>query len=150
MIMKHPYIFHHHHYYHTLKSQIGGGIPFYSGIRQSGGGFGGVLSFFSKYAIPLFSKYILPHAREALVNTVSDVAQNRSNLKQSIKSNSKSFINKVGQNIFKNLSPKGEGRKPVKRKTKSSPKKNKKLKISKKIKTNKKAHCKKLKSSKID
>jgi hypothetical protein len=143
--MKSQYIFHHHHYYHTLKSQIGGGIHVYSGIRQQGGGLGGVFNFIHKYAIPLISKYILPHAREALVNTASDLVENRSSLKQSIKSNSKSFVKNVGKSLLKNLTQKGEGKKKSKRKS-TQPLSKARAKKSKRP-TN---ACKKLKLSKVD
>jgi hypothetical protein len=108
--MKQAYTFHHTNYYHTLKSQIGGGIHVYAGTRQRGGGIGNVLSFVSKYAIPLINRYILPHAKEALVRTASDVAENRSTIKQSLKANSKNLLKNIGSDVFKNLTQGGLGK----------------------------------------
>ena len=106
--MKHPYIFHHHHYYHTLKSQIGGGYPIYSGTRQRGGGIGGILGFFSKYALPLISKYIIPHAKEAVFRTASDVAKNKSSFKEALKTNTQNLAKNIGKDIFHNLTQTGK------------------------------------------
>lgn len=120
--MKSAYIFHHHHYYHALKQQIGKGIPIYTGNRQRGGGLGGILGFLTKYAIPIASKYILPHAKSAILRTASDVIQDRSNLKKSLKQNTKTLVKNIGHQVFNKLTQEGSGKI-----SRTIPKQNKKL-----------------------
>ena len=100
---KSKYIFHHDHYYHTLKSQIGNGIPVFHGVRQRGGGIGSVLGGIAKYALPLIAKYILPHAKSAVASTVSDIAQNGLTVKQALKSNGLKFLKKVGSGVVNSV-----------------------------------------------
>ena len=97
--MKPKFIFHHDHYYHTLKSQIGSGIPVFHGVRQRGGGIGSVLGGIAKYALPLIAKFVLPHAKSAVANTVSDIAQNGLSLKQALKTNGVKFLKDVGSGV---------------------------------------------------
>lgn len=96
--MKSIHIFDHHHYHHTLQDQIGHGIPVYTGYRQRGGGLGSIFGFIKKYAIPVISKYILPHAKSALINTVSDVSQGQS-IKSALKNNAMSMVKNVSKGI---------------------------------------------------
>lgn len=97
--MKSKFIFHHDHYYHTLKSQIGSGIPVFHGARQRGGGIGSVLGGIAKYALPLLAKFVFPHAKNAVTNTVSDIAQNGTTVKQALKTNSAKFLKDVGSGV---------------------------------------------------
>jgi len=78
--MKPNYVFNHHDYYHTLQKQIGGNIHIYAGTKQRGEGLGNVLSFIQKHAIPLVKRYILPHAKRAVVRTLSVLAEGTSNV----------------------------------------------------------------------
>jgi hypothetical protein len=123
--MKHVHIFNHHYYHQTLHEQVGKGIPVFTGYRQKGGGLGSILGFIGKYAIPLINKYVLPHAKTALVNTVSDLGSGKT-LKQSLKSNSVKLLQNVGNEIVKRQIGNGLG--------------SKKIKLSPKIKS---VHCKK-------
>lgn len=121
--MKQKYIFHHDHYYHTLKEQGGEGIPVFHGVRQRGGGIGSVLGGIAKYALPLFMKYVFPHARDAAISTISDVAVNKESVKSSLKKNGIGFLKKVGTEILNTTnntqSGKGINRKRAKPKSKA-------------------------------
>lgn len=110
--MKSIHIFNHHHYHHTLHEQIGHGIPVYTGYRQRGGGLGSIFGFIKKYAIPVISKYILPHAKSALINTVSDVSQGQS-IKSALKNNAMSLVKNVSKGIVQPQS--GAGLRGIKR-----------------------------------
>lgn len=102
--MKQKYIFHHDHYYHTLKGQGGEGIPVYHGVRQRGGGIGSVLGGIAKYALPLLMKYVFPHARNAALSTISDVAVNKESIKNSLKKNGIGFLKNVGAEVLNSVS----------------------------------------------
>jgi hypothetical protein len=129
--MRQKHIFHHDHYYHTLKGQIGEGIPVFHGVRQRGGGLGSVLGGIARYALPLLMKYVFPHARDAAIRTVSDVTTNGASLKSSLKKNGIGFIKNVGVSILKNTiaSQSGQG---IKRKIKGKKKSKKPTKRVKK------------------
>ena len=107
--MKKVHIFNHDMYHHTLKHQIGSGIPVFSGIRQRGGGLGGVLGFVGRYAIPLLSKYVIPHVRKALIGTAVDLITNNP-IKKTVKQNIRSLAKNVGSDIVQNIGvQKGKG-----------------------------------------
>lgn len=132
--MRQKYIFHHDHYYHTLKSQIGGQIPVFHGVRQRGGGLGSVLGGISKYALPLIMKYVLPHAKEAGLRTISDVVKG-SSVKSALKKNGVGFLKNVGGELIRSTlnsskTQRGKGVRVTskKRKTKEKAKKGKKRK----------------------
>jgi hypothetical protein len=76
--MKHIHVFDHSEYHRALEHQIGSGIPVFNGYRQKGGGLGAILGMIGKYAIPLFKKYVLPHAADALRNTGKEVIKRQS------------------------------------------------------------------------
>ena len=97
--MKQRYIFHHDHYYHTLKGQIGEGVPVFHGVRQRGGGLGSVLGGIAKYAIPLIQRYIMPHAKSATLSTFADIASG-GEIKQALKRNGLKFLNDVGNKFI--------------------------------------------------
>jgi hypothetical protein len=97
--MKAPYIFVNDLYFQTLKSQIGGNIPVFVGIKQRGGGIGSVIGGLAKYAIPLFRKYILPHAKEAAIRTISDVASGETTFKKAAKARGFNFLKRVGSEL---------------------------------------------------
>ena len=98
--MRQRYTFQHDHYYNTLKEQIGQGIPVFHGVRQRGRGLGSVLGGFAKYALPLLMKWVLPHAKQAALKTVSDIAGGRHSVKSALKHNSIGFLKDVGENII--------------------------------------------------
>lgn len=102
--MKEKYIFKDDFYYNTLKQQLGAGvsIPVFHGVSQRGRGLGAVFGTIAKYAIPIISRYILPHAKSAAINTISDVVSNRKSLKNSLKSNSIGFLKNVESDILSN------------------------------------------------
>lgn len=108
-MMKHVHIFNHDDYHTTLKHQIGNGIPVFSGVRQQGGGLGGVLGFLSRYAVPLIKRYIFPHAKKAVLNTAVDLMQGGSPLKSTLKRNVKSFANDVTSDVLTRITQKGKG-----------------------------------------
>ena len=111
-MMKHRYIFNHDHYYHTLKGQIGEGLPVFHGVRQRGGGLGSVIGSIAKYAIPLIQRYILPHAKSAALSTLADVTSGGQSIKQALKRNGVGFLRNVGGDILstaKNSNQTGRG-----------------------------------------
>jgi|GEM_PF-5556485 len=118
--MKHKYVFNHDHYYHTLKQQIGSGIPVFHGVRQRGGGLGSVLGSIAKYAIPLVKQYIIPHAKNAILSTVADVTLGRHSLKESLKNNSVGFLKNVGNGVVNKLNSEQSGRGLIRKRKQSS------------------------------
>lgn len=115
--MKTVHVFDHHAYHSAISDQMGRGMPVFSGIRQKGGGLGAVMGFLGRYAIPILSKYVLPHAKEAILNTFSDISHNPSDVKDTIKANGKRFLTNVGKELSNNILQKGKG---IKRKQSQS------------------------------
>jgi len=106
--MKHIHVFDHSEYHRALEHQIGSGIPVFNGYRQKGGGLGAILGMIGKYAIPLFKKYVLPHAADALRNTASDISSGAS-VKDAFKNNALSLAKNVGKEVIKRQSGGGMG-----------------------------------------
>jgi hypothetical protein len=98
--MKQVYIFHHDHYYHTLKNQIGHGIPVFHGSRQRGAGIGSIFGGIAKYALPLLMKYIVPHAKTAATSVISDLVNKRAPLKESLRTSGTTFLKNVGKSVL--------------------------------------------------
>jgi len=117
-IMGQKYIFHHDHYYHTLKDQIGHGIPVFHGVKQRGSGLGSVLGSIAKYAIPLILRYVVPHAKTAAIRTLSDVATNRRTLKDSLKTSGIGFLHDVGTDLLNNPNTESQSGKGIVRRRK--------------------------------
>lgn len=149
--MRQKYIFHHDHYYHTLKDQIGNGIPVFHGVRQRGGGIGSVLGGIAKYALPLLMKWVMPHAKKAALSTVADVAKGGKSLKSSLKRNGLALLKDVGTDVLNSVRNKqiGKGlgsrqkKNRIKKKAASKPKpKSKASKTSKRKATAKKNSAK--------
>jgi len=115
--MRSKYIFHNDHYYHTIKSQAGHGIPVFHGAHQRGEGLGDVLGGIARYALPLISKYIFPHAASTLASTISDVTNNGYSVKQALKKNSLNLVKNVAGTVVENIQ-KGKGIRRKKQKTK--------------------------------
>jgi hypothetical protein len=85
----------------SLKIQHGSGVIIFKGVRrQRGGGFGSVLLSIARYAIPVIKKYLLPHAKQAVSNIISDVQKGES-IKSAVKRNTKQAIKSAGMNIVK-------------------------------------------------
>lgn len=101
--MRQKYTFHHDHYYNTLREQVGQGIPVFHGLRQRGGGLGSVLGGFAKYALPLLVKYIMPHAKEAVLKSVGEIAGGSHSVKSSLKRNGIGFLKNVGEGLLDSL-----------------------------------------------
>ena len=118
--MRQKYIFHHDHYYHTLKGQIGAGIPVFHGVRQRGGGIGSILGGIAKYALPLLMKYVFPHAKEAALRTLSDVAVGGQSVKGALKKNSVGFLKNVGGDVLSSATAKLQTGKGIRKVTKST------------------------------
>jgi hypothetical protein len=110
--MKTIHIFDHSHYHDALLHQVGHGIPVFNRYRQKGGGLGSILGYIGRYAIPLFNKYIMPHAKTAITNTVNDVVSGKS-VAESLKSNSAAMAKNVGRAIINRQTGSGLG--PTKR-----------------------------------
>lgn len=158
--MKTVHIFDIADYHHALSpSHMHDGI-FY---RQKGGGVGGAFGIMKRYSIPIVKKYVIPHFREAVLNTVKDVALHGSSVGGAIKNNTKKFFGGVGSDIYSNIIQSGKGisrkraAKTQKRSakiTKSAPKKKStvkktaKKKVSPKKSTAKKIQVRKKKASK--
>jgi len=120
--MKHRYIFNHDHYYHTLKGQIGEGVPVFHGVKQRGGGLGSVLGSIAKYAFPLIQRYILPHAKSAALSTLADISTGGHTVKQALRKNGVGFLKNVGGQLLNstdNQTGHGLTRQTNKRKSKS-------------------------------
>lgn len=97
-------------YARALRHQTGSGIIGFRGVRrQRGGGFDSILFNLAKYAIPVFEKYVLPHAKEAVQNIITDVKQG-SSIKSAIKTNAKKAIKAAGKSLIRNtLNQTGKG-----------------------------------------
>lgn len=104
--MKTVHVFDINDYHHALSpSYMHDGI-FY---RQKGGGVGGVLGTMKRYSIPIIKKYVIPHFREAVFNTVKDVALHGSSVKGAVKNNTKKFFGGIGNDIYSNIVQSGKG-----------------------------------------
>jgi hypothetical protein len=101
--MKVIHVFNHEDYHRAIHGQLGHGMPVFSGSRQKGAGLGAILGYIGRYALPIFSKYIAPHAKAALMNTLSDVVEGRPVL-PSIRANSLSMVKNVGKNVLNSQS----------------------------------------------
>jgi|SRR5271154_7137705 len=137
--MKHVYQFDDDNYYQTFKAQLHNG-PNFNGISQKGGGFLGALS---SYAVPLFKRYIVPHAKQAALSLVNDVVSNRSSLQEAIKRHGYNLAQNIKNDLLCNQ--KGSGKR-LKRKAKTilssavPPKKQKvKIQVKQKVKKSKKS-----------
>ncbi len=104
--MKTVHVFDIADYHHAL-----GPTNMHDGIyyRQKGGGVGGVFGAMKRYSIPIVQKYLVPHFREAVVNTVKDVALHGSTVGGALKNNTKKFFGGIGEDIYKNIVQKGRG-----------------------------------------
>jgi hypothetical protein len=69
---------------------------------------GAILGMIGKYAIPLFKKYVLPHAADALRNTASDISSGAT-IKDAFKNNALSLAKNVGKEVIKRQSGGGMG-----------------------------------------
>jgi hypothetical protein len=87
--------------FNSLKVQRGSGVIIFKGVRrQRGGGFGSVLLSIARYAIPVIKKYLLPHAKQAVSNIISDVERGES-IKTAVKRNAKQAIRTAGAHLVK-------------------------------------------------
>jgi hypothetical protein len=116
-------------FFKLYHPQRGGayGTPFFkSNIgRQRGSGIGGIFGAIRRTLLPLFSKYVLPHARTALRNVAIDLLDSKRPVKETLKDHGVKALKGIGQDII-NQSGSGRGRKrklhPTSNK-KNSPKK---------------------------
>jgi len=97
-------------YIKTLTNQSGKGYITFQGVRrQRGAGFGSVVYNIAKYALPIFEKYVFPHAKEAVKNIYTEVKSGIP-LKQSIKSHTNKAIKEAGKSLLKaSFQQKGAG-----------------------------------------
>lgn len=103
-------------------SQVGGSLE--SGLlvyrpnlrRQHGHGLGSFFGRIFQRIIPLAQKYVLPHAKSAMSNVTRDILEGK-DIKESLKSNTKSALKGVANQIFDQS---GSGRRGKKRKTKKA------------------------------
>jgi len=79
--------------------QYGGfadGRVYFSGVRrQRGAGLGGIFGAIGRHLIPFLSRFILPHAANAVRGIISDAKAKKQPLKESLKEH--------GQQAFKNV-----------------------------------------------
>lgn len=115
--MKHVHIFDHEEYHKTLKGQVGHGLPVFVGYRQKGAGLGNILGFIRRYAIPLISKYVLPHAESSLRGVANDIVSGKP-ISDALKTNALTMVKNVGKSVLKNQS--GGRLRPSKGKTPKS------------------------------
>jgi len=108
-------------YYQLYFPQKGGGddgLVYYKtkGFRQKGYGIGGFFGSLAKKFLPFATKYLLPHAKTAMSNIVSDVMDGKRTIRETLKDNSLAALKNVGRDL---LSQSGSGvrRKRVKKKT---------------------------------
>ncbi len=144
--MKTVHVFDIADYHHALSpSSMHDGI-FY---RQKGGGVGGAFGVMKRYSIPIVKKYVIPHFREAVLNTVKDVALHGSTVGGAIKNNTKKFFGGIGNDIYSNIVQSGKGisrkriSKTSKRSTKIAKSASKKKVTPKKITTKRKVNPRK-------
>jgi len=104
--MKRIHIFDHNAYHSVLHHQIGNGIPVFAGYRQQGAGLGNILGLIGRYVLPLFAKHVLPHAKTAVLNTISDITKGKS-LGDAMHANTSSLLQNVGSSLLNRQS--GEG-----------------------------------------
>jgi len=97
--MKRIHIFDHEAYHKTLKHQIGSGLPVFAGYRQQGGGLGSIVGLIGRYVLPLFAKHVIPHAKSAVFNTLSDVAKGKT-IGDALHANSTSLLKNVGDSLL--------------------------------------------------
>ncbi|OXA37466.1 hypothetical protein Fcan01_27759 [Folsomia candida] len=94
-------------YLRALQKQLRSGLVGFRGVRrQRGGGFGSILFNLGKYAIPIFEKYVLPHAKDAVKNIMNDVRQGVP-IKSAVKSNARKALKEVGKTLIKNTLQQG-------------------------------------------
>jgi hypothetical protein len=98
--MKKIHIFDHDAYHQVLHHQIGNGIPVFAGYRQQGAGLGNIFGLIGRYILPLFAKHVLPHAKSAVLNTISDITKGKS-LGDAMQTNSTSLLKNVGSSILR-------------------------------------------------
>jgi hypothetical protein len=85
--------------------QYGGGVNddllFYKAarLRQKGYGLGGFFSSLARRFLPFATKYIVPHAKKALLNVANEVLDGNRSIKESLKDNALSAIKNVGRDI---------------------------------------------------
>lgn len=85
--------------------QYGGGVDnnlfFYKAarLRQKGYGLGGFFASLAKRFIPFATKYIVPHAKKALLNVANEVLDGGRPLKESLQENALSAIKNVGRQV---------------------------------------------------
>jgi len=116
-----PYIFNTNDYLKTFEIQVGGGLPVFSGGRQRGGGLGGTLGRFAKFAIPILQKYIFPHIRDMAFNTTQDIVTNRRSPKEALKFNGINALENFGKQVIPILgTQKGNGIRESKQKRRNN------------------------------
>jgi hypothetical protein len=93
--------------------QYGGGVNddllFYKAarLRQKGYGLGGFFSSLARRFLPFATKYIVPHAKKALLNVANEVLDGGRPIKESLKENALSALKNVGRDV---IAQSGSGR----------------------------------------
>lgn len=98
--MKHVHEFDHNLYHKVLERQIGSGLPVFTGYRQRGAGLGSIFGLIGRYVLPIIKDYVMPHAKTALVNTVSDVVKGTP-LKQAVLKQGGDMLRNVASDLAK-------------------------------------------------
>lgn len=142
--MKTVHVFDIADYHHALTpSYMHDGLYY----RQRGGGVGGAFGVMKRYSIPIVRKYVIPHFKEAVVNTVKDVALHGSSVGGALKNNTRKFFGGIGNDIYSNIVQKGSG---IARKRNSKIRKQNPKKILKSVPTKKAKPKKSSKKSKTN
>ena len=99
------YIFNHDDYYHTFKGQLHHGPSDHQRSYQSGDGFGSILRGLGRYVLPVVKRYVLPHGKNALLSTISDIAENgdSNSVKQALKKRGLGLIRNIGTDLAKSV-----------------------------------------------
>jgi hypothetical protein len=85
--------------------QYGGGVNddllFYkaSRLRQKGYGLSSFFASLAKRFVPFATKYILPHAKKAILNVANEVLDGGRPIKESLKDNALSALKNMGQSV---------------------------------------------------
>jgi len=102
--MKRIHIFDHGAYHQSLIHQVGNGLPVFAGYRQHGAGLGNILGIIGRYVLLLFARHVIPHAKSAIPNTISDVVKGKS-LGEAFQANGSSMLRNLGSSLLQT----GEG-----------------------------------------
>lgn len=99
--MRTVHIFNEQHYHNALDPRFSHGTIV---TKQQGGGLGSFAGNIKRYSIPVFNKYVVPHAKQA----VKDIIHGHG-IKRSIQRNALGVVQDIGNDIIDSYRQKGRG-----------------------------------------